>query len=1326
MILARGQITIYIAEQGEAGDKGDNGEDLGSGKMLYRDPEFRKGTNGCVKYNNASNVSVTLTRITKPIDCPTTSTHCLEIKTVGNASPSHGGYYQNITSRSNAIFIQKIIAKIPIGYTLCTATNPMGSGYKDSVIGNNKGTDRYDIYTRKVICGTSGSFSNGGYLYLSGGDTATVNNPLIWYVASSAFYDMTDSEKYDDAINNAQEVADAITEKAKSEGWATKLTHIDANGIFTGKLSANTVTAIKINASQITAGVIDTSRLNVTALKASLITADNINALTLDAKKGKIGGWSIGASTLFSSYIKLDATNRRIVVHRSTSGVTSGNRVQLFYNSDSDFGLCATDVNGSTTLMLGSSNLIAGWSITSSSIFKNSVSLGADGSIANGTKWQLKNDGSGRLANGNIIWNTAGTVTFSSLVSLNWTTPIGDIQDSIDESITPKLTKITSTGIYTGTLTATQINAVSISASSIKTGTLSADRIATGSITSVKLDAISIKANIINTTYINGLSCTFTKGKIGGWQIASGVIYNSNLRLDNTNKRIVVYGASSGPTTGQRVQLYYNHNGDFGFYATDTYGVCVAQFGSRNHVAGWNITRTYISKNSVYLGADGSIYNGSKWRLNNDGSGLLASGNISWNTGGAVTFSSAVSLNWQNDIEDAKTTNYGYRYYKQIVINGESGKYYPVVLKGGDQNIKRKILINRSFGEQAPPDWHNSTHKGNLTLLLNTNFGGWGGANYSWEIYELEEVYSRMFAGAVLCGNSCMFAVFLRGGGTTGAKYHIYSDQPLDGDNYSPAPIPHAPQIAYNSDRIFLSGSYTANAPAPRTLTAAVEDEIRRRRFISLAQGNDTTLTEHPLTYIGSTGIYTGTLTANQVNAIAINANSITTGTLSANRIATGSITSVKLDANSIKANIINTSYINGLSCTFSRGKIGGWNIGSDNLTNGTIGADGSSPMQLRTVSAGSGYWYSGAYKPFGVSMTWHKSDNAGHIVIGQIAASGSSVKTGFVGIQMMSWDHQEYFCLSANYTRLGSKEVYNRIAGWAFDSSRIWKNSVSLGSDGSIVNGTQWKLNRDGSGQLANGNISWTTTGKFIAKGGVFDNVRINGSMRSHFVLNDPSIWIGGDTASQNNLKNFDNIIAVRGSWDEAINLSWTLDDSGRKICIVNYKWNSTITQDYMTINAPSGKYFYEDGIAKSSIRFSKEVIEMMGYGDNQTFFGWIVTNRMDIVTTGKYGSNLRYLAQGTVTASGSSASIRYLTFDGGSMSVSRVATGRYRVNMPWSLSSQYFVMLTGIWSENGPRYACVDGVYSNYFYVSVADDASRNNGGFNFIVVSNANWGH
>lgn len=723
---------------------------------------------------------------------------------------------------------------------------------------------------------------------------------------------------------------------------------------------------------------------------------------------------------------------------------------------------------------------IGGWSVDGDSLYRGmknntagaytsaagSVTLGSNG--IRGYKWRLDASGAGAVAGGNIAWDAAGNVTFASSVSALWTAPVGSLTTALGGSGYPKLTKITADGIYTGSITASQITA----------GTISADRIAAGSIAASKLDAASIRSSIINADYINGLSCTFTKGKIGGWMIGASALTATHISIDSGNRRVAVYGANSGVASGQRVQLYYNSDTDFGLYATDSAGACVARLGSSNSIAGWTIDTASIRKGNVSLGSDGSITNSTKWKLNNDGSGQVASGNIAWDAAGKVTFGASVSLLWKNDIEAAKVTNFGYRYYKKLIINGDEATYYPVIFKGGDQNFKRDILVRRAYSEQAPTSWNTSTHKGGLIVLIKTNFGGWGGIAYSWDIYDLSETYCRMFAGAQLCGNCCMFAVFLRGGGTTGAVYHLYSDQPIENSIYSPAPIPAAPQIAYNSDLIFQSGSTTANAPAPRTLTSAVEEEIRRHRFIALAQSSDSTLAAHPLTYIGSTGIYTGTLTAAQVNAVNIDAGSIRTGTLSTDRIAAGSINSSKLDAASIRSNIINTDYINGLSCTFVRGKIGGWTIGADNITAGSVGTVGTMPIQIRSAASGSGYWYSGAYKPLGIIMTWHQSSNAGHVVFGQIAASGNSVKTGFLGIQMMSWDHLEYFCLSANYTKSGAKEIYNRIAGWAFDHNHIWKNNIALGSDGSITNTTKWKLNNDGSGQVASGNISWNASG--------------------------------------------------------------------------------------------------------------------------------------------------------------------------------------------------------------------------------------------------------
>lgn len=1354
-------------------------------------------------------------------------------------------------------------------------------------------------------------------------------------------------------------------------------TYINANGIFTGTLSANTINSIRINASQITAGTISADRIDVNALKASLITAGNIEALTLNVVRGKIGGWSLDSDSIF----------------RGTKNNTQGG---------------FTAASGSMTI---ASNGIRGF------------------------KWRLESTGAGAIAGGNILWDTTGAVTFAASVSLNWTAPISSITTALGGASYPKLTQISSTGIYTGTLTASQITA--------------------GTIDTARLNVDALKATLITAGNINALTLNVTKGVIGGWSVNSSSISGGQIVLDKANKRIVVYGASSSVTSGNRVQLYHNSNTDFGLFATDTVGSTVVQLGYVNRIAGWTINGSQIYKNSVYLGADGSITNGSKWRLNNDGSGQIASGNISWNTLGNVTFGASVSLQWKNDIANAQQANFGYPYYQSIVINGDANTYYPVIIKGGDQNFKREILVRRAYSEQAPDTWNTATHKGGLVLHLKTNFGGWGGINYSWDIYELSESYCRMFAGALHCGNYCMFAIFLRGGGAIGAKYHLYSNQPLVSSQYSPSPIPAGPQIAYNSELMFQSGSTSVNAPAPRTLTATVEEEIRRRRFIGLSQGNDSTLSAHPLTYISGTGIYTGTLTANQVNAVGINASSITTGTLSADRIAAGSISSAKLDAASIKANIINTNYINGLSCTFVRGKIGGFTIGSDNMTVGTVGAVGAMPIQMRTAATGSGYWYSGAYKPLGISLLWHQSSNAGHLVIGQIAATGNTVRTGFMGIQMMAWDNTEYFCLSTNYTRSGSKEVYNRIAGWAFDNANIWKNSVYLGSDGSIyngtkwrlnndgsgrvangniiwdaagnvsfgssvslnwtnaansalssaknyadtkkaeaissaaadatskanaakelasamaygkmlfrdptffngnngtniynnsgngtvtltrvynstapndskyvlriantgtaspgcggfyfgntcsyrkifitriiakipsdrtirwasnnigsggsskwltpnvgtgdwceyvykvvcgtanfsstnffyiegsatlswdvayatvfdvtstekytttidsngiytgtltanqitagtisadriaagsinsskldaasikaniintsyinglsctfskgtiggwninsvqiyknsvalssdgsiINGTKWKLNNDGSGQLAGGNISWDTTGNVQAKNAVFTNVRINGSVRNKFVLNDSSIWIGGDTSTQENFNNYDNIVAIRGSWDENIDLPWTLENSGRRVTLVNYRWGSNTTVGYMTIYAPSGKYFFEDGIQKTSITFSREMIELLGYGDSSTFFGWIVINRRDVMTTGKYGSYLQCLASGIVTLSGSTASLKQKTFDGAKMSISRTGVGRYTVYLPWNLSSKYFVQMTGYYTST-PIYATIYGLYSSYFYVQTQDDSSANEGSFCFQVFSTADW--
>ncbi|MBW3010326.1 hypothetical protein, partial [Acinetobacter baumannii] len=74
-----------------------------NGKLLQGDVNFKKGNNAVFVYNNAGNGNVTVTRVAKSSDNPTTSTHELEIKTIGAANPSCGGFYQLVNGRANAV-----------------------------------------------------------------------------------------------------------------------------------------------------------------------------------------------------------------------------------------------------------------------------------------------------------------------------------------------------------------------------------------------------------------------------------------------------------------------------------------------------------------------------------------------------------------------------------------------------------------------------------------------------------------------------------------------------------------------------------------------------------------------------------------------------------------------------------------------------------------------------------------------------------------------------------------------------------------------------------------------------------------------------------------------------------------------------------------------------------------------------------------------------------------------------------------------------------------------------------------------------------------------
>lgn len=261
-----------------------------------------------------------------------------------------------------------------------------------------------------------------------------------------------------------------------------------------------------------------------------------------------------------------------------------------------------------------------------------------------------------------------------------------------------------------------------------------------------------------------------------------------------------------------------------------------------------------------------------------------------------------------------------------------------------------------------------------------------------------------------------------------------------------------------------------------------------------------------------------------------------------------------------------------------------------------------------------------------------------------------------------------------------------------------------------------------DGSGQLAKGNITWDSAGNIKANGGTFTDILIQGSLRSPFVRATDSIEIGSKQSTHDNVVP----IASGGGWVTAGILEWGVEQSGRRMCIANYRWGSEITTGSIEYPAPSGQYFYEDGTQKKAISLSRECVELMGYGTSTQFYGWIVLNRINLMTTSKYGRKLNVLAQGIVTGYSSGASISYKSYDNAStLSVSRQGTGKYRVNFPsnWGLiTGSYIVMMTGYGS--GLMKATLLEAGTSYFIAEVSDDSSANDGSFMFQIINLNDW--
>lgn len=294
---ARQTILNSIAAAAKAqADKATGAIGMDGGKMLYADPEFKKGLNGVAKYTNSSNVSpdyiaskLTVERVTKPSDAPTQSGYCLKVTCKAAQAPGYGGVYQYITSRANAVFVQKIIAKIPVGYQINTASNSMGTGYTDTWLTPTKGTGKYTTYLRKVVCGTTGNFSTGGHVYINGSPAPTESAPLEWYIAYMTAFDLT-ADGYGD-----------IVEIAKTETVAGINNNPDSVTVYAKKTDFNSLNQVvnqqgsqlQVNTNSIDAIVTKNGSGTIVSIKPEMVEITGATVIK-DGNGNKVNIFGVG------------------------------------------------------------------------------------------------------------------------------------------------------------------------------------------------------------------------------------------------------------------------------------------------------------------------------------------------------------------------------------------------------------------------------------------------------------------------------------------------------------------------------------------------------------------------------------------------------------------------------------------------------------------------------------------------------------------------------------------------------------------------------------------------------------------------------------------------------------------------------------------------------------------------------------------------------------------------------------------------------------------------------------------------------------------------
>lgn len=570
---------------------------------------------------------------------------------------------------------------------------------------------------------------------------------------------------------------------------------------------------------------------------------------------------------------------------------------------------------------------------------------------------------------------------------------------------------------------------------------------------------------------------TATSGKIGNWTIDANSLYNLGISLNADKRFIAIANTTDDLKSGDGqlakvknvggVAMFYSTSADYGIFAYKGKDL-VFQAGTTNYIAGWN-----FDENSLYIGTknnnadqytndDKSLTIGTNglrskaWYINTNGTAKFSSGYIQFNEKsgsiGSWNFDSdSLYIGTKNDTSGGFTST-----NKSITIgpNGIRGCKWRFDTAGSGAiaggNIKWDDKGNITFGANVVLNWSSGIKEAKdaaNTALTNANAQGAAAKEFAsamafGKMLHRDPTFVNGINDIKLYNNS--------GNGTVTINRVVNkNDITIPNDNKTYIEI-----VNKGTASPGLGGfSFQDQAGYRKIFVIRIIAWIPVGRYIEFrtnAIGNGGTMTWLTSTagtgnwaeYIGkvkcgtgSSGNFSSTNFFNITGNFGTSSNPVKWYLAYATvfDITSSERYTTTIDANGIYTSTINANQI--VAGTIDADRIGAGSITAGKLAAGSVTAD--------KIAAG--------------CITSSKLD-------------ASSIKADIINTSYIN----------------GLKLTFDKgtIGGWSIGSDSISKNSVTLGSDGTISNASFWSLKKDGSGFLAKGNISWTKDGVLSVEG--------------------------------------------------------------------------------------------------------------------------------------------------------------------------------------------------------------------------------------------------